>query len=229
MAQDACPKCKKKIDLEASVCPYCRSNFSEEEMQARRAAQKQNTKNGAIGCLALVGLIAVIATCSDSGSENKSQAVAPTDNKSAAIALYNGLISATKQCDTAASRMANSLKGGDVVSAYRTASNTEDACLSTPTEIRKLEVPDGFDEKRRGEAEKAIEACENAYVMKWSGAKSLKEVLDGDSRPSVIAEMEDTAKAVQAGQFLCAGGLVSIAMSYGATENDLGMKDNNPK
>jgi hypothetical protein len=225
MAQDACPKCKKKIDLAASVCPYCRSSFSDEEMHLRRASNKENTKNGVIGCLGLVGIIALISTCSGSGGTDKAEVASPKDNKAAAVALYNSLINSTRECDSAASKMAAPLGKGDVVGAYREASNTEAVCLSTSSEIRKLEVPGSFDDKRKGDAKKAIQTCENAYLMKWSGAKSLKKALDGDTRPSVIAEIQDTAKGVQAGQLLCAGGLMSIAMSYGATEADLSLGD----
>jgi hypothetical protein len=225
MAQDACPKCKKQIDLGASVCPYCRSAFSDEEMQIRRTTNKDSTKNGLVGCIVIIGLIAVISTCSGAGGDKKTKAISPKDNKSAAISLYQGLIASTRECDAAAAKMAGPLEKGDVVGAYREASSTEDACLSTSSAIRKLEVPESFDGKRKGDAEKAIETCENAYLMKWSGAKSLKKALDGDTRPSVIAEIQDTAKAVQAGQMLCAGGLMSVAMSYGATETDLGLGD----
>lgn len=229
MAQDACPTCKKKIDLDATVCPYCQSSFTDSEMKERRDVHSANMKNGGIGCLVLIGLIAAISMCSGSGSEKKTSTAKPEDNKAAAITLYNDMISATSNCDAAASQMAAPLKDGNIVGAYRAAEVAEAACLGTPTKIRDISMPDGFDDKRKADAEKALEACENAYVMKWSGAKSLKSALDGDMRPSVIAEMQDTAKGAQAGQFLCAGGLMTVAMSYGATNKDLGLEDSAAK
>jgi hypothetical protein len=59
--------------------------------------------------------------------------------------------------------------------------------------------------------------------MKWAGARKLKAIIDGDNRPSDLAELQDTTDQMQRAQLLCVGGLVSVATALGATEKDLGI------
>lgn len=76
-----CPDCAEIIKKDAVVCKHCGHRFSQQEMEAekRRAAEMQ--KNGAMGCIVLVVLIAIIGTCS-SGNErsNTSAVVAPFED-----------------------------------------------------------------------------------------------------------------------------------------------------
>jgi len=226
MAEEACPKCKKRINLEATVCPFCQSAFSEVEMGARRTEHKSNQKALGIGCLVLVGLVMAISMCSGSDVADDAETAVPKDNKSAAIALHDGLFSAVKECDIASGQLSSAGQSGDPVSAYRAANATESACLEVPTNIDKLiRFSENFDDKRKVDATKAVETCSNAYIMKWSAARDMKKVLDGDVRLSVLADMQDTAKSFQAGQFLCAAQMMGIATSYGATMKELGLDD----
>jgi hypothetical protein len=63
MATDECSKCKKQIDLEASVCPYCQSAFDDEVMTARRSSHKDKLKSAGCGCLILFTLSGLLGMC----------------------------------------------------------------------------------------------------------------------------------------------------------------------
>lgn len=55
MAQELpCPNCKKKIDGEATVCPYCQSPFTVEQIEARKSELADGNKAATIGCLAIL-------------------------------------------------------------------------------------------------------------------------------------------------------------------------------
>lgn len=152
--------------------------------------------------------------------------VSAKDTKKAdAIALFKKLIEVVGPCDKAASVMAKQIQSNNVVDAYRAADQTEGACLGVPGDIRAMSIPDSFDGATHEDAKKALDACERTYLAKWDGAKKLKAALDGDMRPSVVAAIEDNAKMVENGGFLCAGGLVAIAVGAGASSKELGIPD----
>lgn len=53
-----CPQCRKRIDNEARICPYCQSIFSEQEVQSSiRAARVRGMVGFAIVLAIGIGLI----------------------------------------------------------------------------------------------------------------------------------------------------------------------------
>lgn len=65
-----CPKCKKSIAFDAQVCPYCRSELTEDEIRARR---RQVSIGLSIGALLLVG---TLGYCTWSSSPDPKEAAA---------------------------------------------------------------------------------------------------------------------------------------------------------
>lgn len=230
-----CPSCRQPSSVDAVVCPHCGLTFTQAQIDARKQADayavptpKDDKKAMTVGCIGLVVAILLLATCIGGGdggkaaSTSKDGAVAtPGDAKKDAIATYKAVISATSSCDTASATMASVLQGGDLVAAYRAAERAERVCLGTGSEIRKIDVPASLTGEHRSSLKDALEACDTAYVMKWSGARKLKSIIDGDSSPSAIADLQETAETMQQGQLVCVGGIVAVATSLGATEQDL--------
>lgn len=230
--EQPCPACKEPCAYDAIICPHCRTAFTPSQIAARKDLHKSAMKTTTIGCLGLIGIVLLIGMCSKSGddgktaSDKKAAAVATTgDAKKDAIAIYKAMLAATSGCDAASSLLAESLQGGDLVRAYRIADRAESACLSTPSEIRGIEVPESISGENRSTIEKALEACDNAYLRKWDAAKKFKSVIDGDASPSALAALEETTEGIQAGQMACVAGLMSVATSLGATSADLGIED----
>lgn len=217
--------------------------FTQAQIEARKAADayavptpKDDKKAMTVGCIGLVVAILLLATCiggSDKAGEkapNGGDGPAPAaDAKADAIATYKAVISATSSCDAASSSMASVLQGGDLVAAYRAAERAESACLGTGSEIRDIDVPESVTGEHRSSLKNALEACDTAYVMKWSGARKLKDIIDGDGSPSALADLQETTETMQQGQLLCVGGLVSVATALGATEADLGLSETDKK
>ena len=80
MALIPCPSCSRSISTEATSCPGCGHPLTRELAAAQQREllkQKQDAKNGALGCLVMVGLLAgAITYCSSSDTEQQRPAVA---------------------------------------------------------------------------------------------------------------------------------------------------------
>lgn len=232
-----CPQCKQPSAVGSVLCPHCGVTFTQAQIDARQQAdsyastiQKGDKKNGLIGCAAVIVGVLLLGTCMDGGDKEAGDAANPVatktgDPKRDVIALYKSVLSITATCDAAGSAMAKVMQRGDLVPAYRAADETENACLGTGSEIRKIEVPESITGEHRKTLEDALEACDTAYVMKWAGARKLKDVVNGDAKPSDVVELEDMASQFQRGQMLCIAGLAAAATSLGATAADLGIED----
>jgi hypothetical protein len=232
-----CPHCKQPSSVKAVHCPHCGITFTQAEIDVRgqadnyaSAVSKDDKTAGLIGCAAVIIAILLLATCVGGddkieGDAAKTAASRTGDPKLDVIALYDSVKSTVAPCDAAASRMADAMQRGDIVPAYRAANQAEDACLGTSSEIRKLDVPGSVTGEHRKTLEEALEACDTAYVMKWSGARKVKNIVNGDAKPSDVVELEDTTKLFQSGQMLCVGGIVAAATALGATATELGIEE----
>lgn len=87
-----CPRCAEVIKKEALICKHCGFEFPAEQIAAeKQREQKQNT-NGAIGCVAVFGLLVLIGMCSSGKDENIS-----TGNETAIKAISPAEAKATEQ------------------------------------------------------------------------------------------------------------------------------------
>ncbi|OHC96404.1 MAG: hypothetical protein A2792_00205 [Sphingomonadales bacterium RIFCSPHIGHO2_01_FULL_65_20] len=237
--EQPCPACREPCSVEAIICPHCRTTFTQAQIDERKKAESDKNKAGLWGCGGLIAIVLVIGMCSSPAKKDGDDKAigqvagtatpaskAPAGNaKDDAIALFRAMISATSACDAASKSIPAAMQNGDMVAAYRAADRAERACLSVANDIRAIDVPASLGSAHVATAKKALEACDTAYVSKWAGADKLKDIIDGESKPSDLAELQDTASLVQAGQMLCAGGLMNIANELGATNADLGIED----
>lgn len=102
----------------------------------------------------------------------------------------------------------------------------ENACVSTGIDVGQVEVPASVGKVLHAKLAETLEVCNNAYVQRWSAGGKMKEALDSHSVSS-LAALKETTSLVQAGQLVCATGLVGPAMELGATQSDLGLSDGN--
>ena len=219
----ACPKCKLPIAVDASKCPHCQTEFSESEMKERFKSNRQAT---ALGCVSLIVLALAIAWCSAPASVPDK----PTETaKADAIEIFRKVIDVGDPCDRAASAMASALATGNSVDSYRAADDAESACLPVFTNLSAIDVPSSLGKEAHETMKKTLAACENAYVARWSAAGTIKKALDGDNRPSTVVELERSAADASNGSTMCGMGLAAVAMSLGATQADLGIKNDSDK
>ncbi len=105
-----CPRCAEAIKKAALQCKHCGYQFTPEEIAAQNKLDVQANKAAGIGCLVVVGLIALVATCSSlTSGGNKpdsadGSAEAPNDEKPSELEMMSRFQVAAKDA------MTNSLK-----------------------------------------------------------------------------------------------------------------------
>jgi len=169
-----------------------------------------------------IGIWVLALTACSSGPDVPAEPEASAKND--IIAFYRSFLSTVAACDAAGSQVAAVGQANDLVALYRAADNMEAACLSTPSEIRKLEIPASVGKIAYDRLTKARDDCDMAYVNKWAAAGAMKEALEDTTSIAAQAELSKAGEQLSAGTMLCSGGLVGTATSMGATSKDLGLE-----
>lgn len=221
MAESLCPKCRKSIDLEATVCPYCQSAFSPEDMATRRADHKSNMVAGGVGCLVLVIAAGALAMCT-LREEPKT-----ADQAKAAALQYRGAINRNLSiCHTmilvAADKLEQAEAGKtDVVSAYSAIQEGRDACNVAATEITLLPKITGMPDAAAAVYRRMDMDCAVAARGHVDALDTMLQSLDGKLSTGGLAEglkqSERTAFLAQK----CRGDLDAAALAAGAKSGDL--------
>lgn len=224
MNEKKCGQCAEKVKLEAARCKHCGHEFSAEEMAAASAEAKKQQKAGLFGCL---GLVLLLGFCGYIGGEGDSTAAIPDQPAPTAKAdvstFYRKVMVAVAPCDRAGARVAAAGRAGDPVAMYQSAGAMEAACLPAASDIGKIEVPASVGKASHAKLTETKEICENTYSHRWASAGKIKKALDENGAVGRLAELKEATDLVQTGIMACVAGLVSEAMTLGATEADLGM------
>ena len=139
--------------------------------------------------------------------EAKNAAVAESQKK-AAKEWYDKLLLIGQPCDQAHATLSNqfaamSVGRGDRYAAYQLASNAKEICQANWLAFSDLDesvIPEAAQDK----AEEANETCKMIYFSKKQAAEQMMEFLDGDTRPSVIAEIKENANYAEQATLRCA-------------------------
>jgi hypothetical protein len=228
--ESPCPECKEPVSVEANRCPHCQAGYSSGVIYARKKANADSQKWG-IGCVALIAML-ILGMCSfGGGNGSKSDETtaetpapkagsAPPETTSAVKKLNDDIMAAVKPCDEAGKSLAE-IGGGlgngraSVYDGYSAASNVESACRSSWSEVGKIEVSPVLTGPAKTKAEEALETCENAMIAKQMGGEAMKEVFDGDMRPSKMNEAKEKTSIAQAGTIACVAGIFATAAQAG--------------
>lgn len=228
--ESPCPECKEPVSVEASRCPHCQAVYSSGVVFARQKANADGQK-WTIGCVSVVGIL-LLAMCSTGGEDDSKPAdsavespapkpgSASVDVTNAVKKLNTDIMAAVKPCDEAGKSLAE-IAGGlsngrtSVYDGYNAASSVENACFNSWSLVSKLEVSSALKGAAKTQANDTLETCENAMVAKQMGGKAMKEVFDGDMRPSKMNEAKEKASTAQAGTIACVAGIFSTALQAG--------------
>ncbi|WP_156313578.1 hypothetical protein [Erythrobacter sp. SG61-1L] len=168
----------------------------------------------------IIAAMLLLAACGSGAPEIPQEPTATA--KDDAVSFVKRFQAVVAPCD-AAGKVVSSVN--DMVSMYRAADHMEAACLEVPGKIRELEVPVSLGKDAHAQFTKAVEDCDNAYLARWSAARAMKEAVEHSDSIAAQADLADATEGLQAAILICGAGLAGGAMSVGASEADLGLKD----
>jgi hypothetical protein len=138
------------------------------------------------------------------------------DLRQQATDLWNGFSAAVATCDDAGDRAKTAMKEGDRIVAYTASAAARDACLETPHSIRKLAPPPAADSQTQARFRETLDNCVSAYAAKWGSYRRMVGILDGDDRPSKIADAERMMDLANAGLAQCVPTMMTLIREAGA-------------
>lgn len=146
--------------------------------------------------------------------------------KSQTLALWKQVVAATEVCDKAngtAGEVVGRISSGraSVYDGYNSAKQAEQVCRDATMTLGDLEPPAAVKGDTRQKFSKALENCQLAYVGKQMAMEKMAKILDGNMRPSAVAEFQETAQAAQSGALVCAAGFMTAADAAGVKIEDL--------
>lgn len=236
-----CPECKEPVAWNATRCPRCQAVYSRQQIDARKQTHMSSQKLGA-GCFAVVALL-LVGMCAFTGGDEPSSNTSSASNESSAevpksgsaspavvaafTRLNDDIMAAVDGCDRAgkalAERVDSMTKGsGSVYDAYSIAARMENACRESWRLVSGVDVPSDLNGAARDSAEKSRDVCENAMLAKQMSAEAMKEVFDGNMRPSAVDDLRQKANTAQAGTFACVGSIFDTGIKAGVDVSKLG-------
>jgi hypothetical protein len=146
----------------------------------------------------------------------------------AAMTRFNDdIMGAVSTCDEAGKALAQRADGltsgtTSIYEAYSLAARVEEACRESWSRVSDVDIPPALTGAARDAAEKARETCENAMIAKQMGGEAMKEVFDGDMRPSKVEDARQRAETAQAGTLACVAGIFDAAGKAGVDMSKIG-------
>lgn len=236
-----CPECKEPVAFNATRCPHCQAVYPQSMVEGRKASH-ESTQKWSLGCVVIV-IILLLSMCAFGGSENETVADNPIGNESsvavpaagsanesvtaAVMTFHDDIMAAVNPCDVAAKSLAERADGlttgaTSIYDAYSLAARVEDACRESWRVVGDVQIPEALQGAARESAEGTVEACENAMIAKQMGGEAMKEVFDGDMRPSKVDEARRMSEAAQAGVLACVAGIFDTGIKAGVDVGKIG-------
>lgn len=195
---------------------------------------EKTTKNRSwlkIGCLGVLGVFAALVVLAAIGSalmspEEKARLAAEREAEAAQSAAESqaqaaaglasfkaGFAKLAVPCDAAQAAVGAGLQnliGGDRVALATDVRRMEGACGDAWRGVGDLDQPDGLTDAQEDAFKAVQEDCKMAFYSRKALAAELVPVVDGDTRPSVIAGLQEGMRGMQAEVLKCQVALLRL-------------------
>lgn len=242
MGQRVCPRCREIIQVDASVCKHCGAEFTPEEVKAAKAANGKNTRQAAIGCLALVF---ALGTCTyivgrgepddaETGSvstplEERTAGASPvalTDLQQSVVSTTRLAIMRTVDCRSSAELAQdkiNKAAAGQIapVDAYEEAKRGGKACADAQEELARTDLLDNLLAKDRAIQREALAACKEAASDREDAMKRAMKIIDGDSSMESASAYRERSRHALNEETICRMKLLGLAENVGIPRSEV--------
>lgn len=189
------------------------------------------------GAAFVIGLLVIGLTAPDPKPESKAPTKAAPARVAAPpaamdtrkrdfLAVYRLVIATAQPCDDANKKAVDLLQGitsgrTSMVDAYVAAKDAEGACETAWLSMGKIETPGSLTGDVRADTAKALESCDTAYFSRKKSLEVMMEVVDGDTRPSRVAEYKDQTNSAQQQAMMCILGISAAGLKLGISVKEL--------
>lgn len=208
-----CPACKKPVEVGATKCPHCQTEYTPEQI----AEMKGGVKAGLIAIAVIfVAIFLLVWTCSgedeDTQQDQAESPVAVTftlnDAQQGGVDFVRAVQMQAISCSSDVERAqdeVNKAAGGtsDAVEAYRVLSQAEKSCASAVADIRQIDIDILANAKASGAGKEALKVCSEAAATRQQAMALGKQVLEGENGIKVAADFRDKLSDANSSDQLC--------------------------
>jgi hypothetical protein len=130
-------------------------------------------------------------------------------------ALFDEVSAIDADCAKAHDYIGQAAKSGDRYESYKMAKQAEEVCDSASDQIEAVRPPQFAKGESLEKFEKGIKELAQAQSLKSYTARGMAAVLDGDARPSLVADVEKRASVAQLSQLQATFTLMAAAGDAG--------------
>lgn len=129
--------------------------------------------------------------------------------------LWDQVITAGEACDTAGKAVVAAADKRDVYELYPVLKDGIEGCRTSYQATSELKPPAAATGEVKDAFKEAIDTCGMAHINKQMAFEAMAKVVDGDQRPSAVAEARSQAETAQMGQLACAAGFMKATDKAG--------------
>ena len=120
-----------------------------------------------------------------------------------------------EQCDAPLRRAGEAVGTGDVYAVFTPVKAAGEACKAVWLDMGRIEIPRSAKGEVKAAMKEAQDICENAAYLKMEAMEQMAKVLDGDARPSAMADLQDK---LERGKTLASGCWISYMGAAGKAD-----------
>lgn len=120
-----------------------------------------------------------------------------------------------EQCDAPLRRAGEAVGTGDVYAAFTPVKAAGEACKAVWLDMGRIEIPRSAKGEVKTAMKEAQDICESAAYLKMEAMEQMAKVLDGDGRPSAMADLQEK---MERGKTLASGCWISFLGAAGKAD-----------
>jgi hypothetical protein len=134
-----------------------------------------------------------------------------------ATAFFTTFEAAGGACDDASNQAKALMNGGDPVDAYQATKSAEAVCLQSINAIGDLKSPESASYDLGKEFDQSRAVCQDAYESKRGVLLRVLKILNGDNRPSTVADAREKTEQANDGIDACLAAMTAVVDKAGGT------------